>query len=170
MSSTVILLNQDYTFLNSISWQKAICLMVKGKAEVLKYTDKIIKNFDGSVIMKIPAVMKIIKMVRTLYKTKVPFSKRNVLVRDGYKCAYCGVHSKNLTIDHVVAKSRGGKSTFENTVASCKKCNAKKGNLSCREANMFPKANAYQPTISEFLRMKFSSMGMDDTLRELGVF
>jgi len=144
--------------------------MVKGKAEVLKYTDRIIKNFDSSVVMRIPAVMKIVKMVRTLYKTKVPFSKRNVLVRDGYKCAYCGVESKRLTIDHVVPKSKGGKSTFENTVACCKTCNVEKGNMSCREAHMFPKINAYQPTISEFLRMKLSSMGIDKMLEDLGVY
>lgn len=166
----VILLNSNYEFLNNISWQKAICLITKGKVEVLKYTDRIIRNFDGSVIMKIPAIMRIIKFVRTLYKTKVPFSKRNVLVRDGFTCAYCGTKSKNLTIDHIVPKSRGGKSTWENTVASCKKCNARKGNKSCVDAEMFPSHRAYQPTIHEFLRIKFNSMGIDKVLREYGVY
>jgi 5-methylcytosine-specific restriction endonuclease McrA len=165
-----ILLNQDYTYLNSISWQKAVCLLTKGKAEVLKFSDRIIRNFDGSVIMRIPLVMKLIKIVRTLYKTKVPFSKRNVLIRDGLQCSYCGAKSKNLTIDHVLPKSRGGKSTFENTVASCKPCNARKGNRTCQEANMFPKTKTYQPTISEFLTMKLKKTGTEDILKELGVY
>lgn len=167
---SVILLNADYSFLNSVSWQKAICLIVKGKAEVLKFTERIIKNFDGSIVMKIPAVMRLIKIIRTLYRTKVPFSKRNVLVRDGYKCSYCGVESKSLTIDHIVPKSKGGKSLFENCVASCKSCNAKKGDMLCNKVGMFPKVKAYQPTISEFLSLKLKKLGIDKTLKDLGVY
>jgi 5-methylcytosine-specific restriction endonuclease McrA len=165
-----ILLNADYSFLNNISWQKAICLLTKGKVEVLKYSERVIKNFDGSVIMRIPLVMKLIKFIRTLYKTKVPFSKRNVLIRDGFQCAYCGEVSKNLTIDHIVPKSRGGKSTFENTVACCKPCNARKGNKTCRDANMFPNVKSYQPTISEFLMLKLKKLGIDNVLREVGIY
>ena len=144
--------------------------MVKGKVEVLKYTKRIIKNFDGSVVMKVPAVMKLVKIIRTLYKTKVPFSKRNVLIRDNFKCAYCGVESKKLTIDHVIPKSKGGKSSFENTTAACKSCNGKKGNMSCGEARMWPKSKRTQPTIQEFLNLRLKSLGINKILKELGVF
>ena len=165
-----ILLNTDYTYLSNIPWQKAICLMVKGKVEVLKYTKRIIRNFDGSVVMKVPAVIKLVKIIRTLYKTKVPFSKRNVLIRDNFTCSYCGKESKKLTIDHVVPKSKGGKSTFENTTASCKSCNSKKGNYSCEEAKMWPNSNRTQPTIHEFLNLRIKSLGINKLLKELGVF
>ena len=165
-----ILLNSDYTYLGNISWQKAICLMVKGKVEVIKYTKRIIKNFDGSVVMRIPLVVKLIKIIRTLYKTKVPFSKRNVLIRDGFTCAYCGVKGKNLTIDHVVPRSKGGKSTFENTVTACKKCNNKKDDMLPSEAKMFPNIKATQPTIQEFLNLRIKSLGINKLLKELGVF
>ena len=62
--------------------------------------------------MKIPAVMRLIKIIRTIYRTKVPFSKKNVMIRDGFICQYCG-KLKELTIDHVTPVSRGGKSIFE---------------------------------------------------------
>ena len=168
--TNIILLNADYSYLGSVGWQKAICLMVKGKTEVLKYSERIIKNFDGSVVMRIPLVLKLVKFIRTLFKTKVPFSKRNVLVRDGFKCVYCGKESKKLTIDHIIPKSKGGKSTFENCVACCKQCNLKKGHKSCREAKMFPHVKIYQPTISEFLNLKLKKLGINETLKELGVF
>jgi len=165
-----ILLNSDYSYLGNVKWEKAICLIVKGKVEVLKYTKRVIKNFDGSVIMKIPSVMRLIKFIRTLFRTKVPFSKRNVIIRDEFKCAYCGAESKRLTIDHVLPRSKGGKSSFENCVAACKKCNSEKGNKLCNEIKMFPKVKANQPTISEFLMLKLKNLGIDKTLKELGVF
>ena len=167
---SVLLLNADYTYINSISWQKAICLIVKGKVEVLKYTKRVISNFDGSVIMKIPAVMKLVKIIRTLYRTKVPFSKRNILIRDSFTCVYCGVKSKKMTIDHVVPRVKGGKSTFENCVASCKECNSRKGSKTAREAKMFLRVKPYQPTIYEFMNIKLKTLGINDILKDLGVF
>jgi len=167
---TVILLNSDYSFLNQVTWQKSICLLTKGKVEVLKYTDRIIRNCDGSVVMKIPAVLRLIKFIRTLFRTNVPWSKRNVIVRDNHTCVYCGQKSKRLTIDHVVPRSKGGKSSFENCVAACRSCNNKKGNKSCREAKMFLRVKPTAPTISEFLRLKLLNSGINQTLKDLGVY
>ena len=165
-----IILNADYTFLNMVSWQKAITLMVKGKTEVLRYTEKIVSNFEKTVIFKIPAVMKLIKIIRVIYRTGVPFNKRNVIVRDEFECAYCGIESKSLTVDHVIPLSRGGKSNFENCVAACKKCNAKKGNKLPSEIHMYIQKIPYQPTIAEFLRLKLKKLGLDIVLKELGVY
>lgn len=170
MGTSVILLNADYTFLNLMDWKKAICLLAKGKAKVLKYGEKFVRNFTGTVKLQLPIVMILLKFIRTLYKTRVPFAKRNVIVRDGFTCAYCGTKSKNLTIDHIVPKSRGGKSSFENCVASCVSCNSKKGRKTPSEANMFLNVKPVQPTISEFLRLKMENLGVDGTLRELGVY
>lgn len=166
----VVVLNMDYSYVNSVSWQKAVTLIYKGKAETLKYSDKIIKNFDGSVVMKIPIVIKLLKLIRTLYKRRVPFSKRNVLARDENICAYCGRKSKRLTIDHVVPHSRGGKTTWENTVACCKSCNSRKSDKSCQEAKMFPRKKPYQPTIHEFMLLKLKHLGVDVLLKDLGVY
>jgi len=70
-----VLLNADYTFLNMVDWKRAMCLMVKGKVKVLKHSEKIIRKAEGAVI-KIPSVMRLIKLIRTLYRSRVPFSKK----------------------------------------------------------------------------------------------
>jgi 5-methylcytosine-specific restriction endonuclease McrA len=144
-------------------------LVVKGKVQVLKQSERIIRT-AGGIIIKVPAVMKLIKFIRTLYINRVPFSKKNVLVRDGFKCAYCGAERQRLTIDHIIPKSKGGKADFENCVSSCKPCNNKKGDRTPREALMYLKVKAYQPTISEFLRLKVKKLGINDILRDMGIY
>jgi 5-methylcytosine-specific restriction endonuclease McrA len=166
MRNNVVLLNADYSYLNTVNWKKALTLMSKGKVEILKYADSFIKNVKGTII-KIPAVMRLIKFIRTIYKTRVPFSKKNVMVRDGFTCVYCGDTHSRLTIDHVVPKAKGGKSTFENCVASCKPCNNRKGSKMPREAKMFPKTKLVSPTISEFFNMKMKKLGVDKVLDDL---
>jgi len=164
-----VLLNADYTFLNLVNWKRAVCLMAKGKVEVVKDSPRIIRNGSG-VELKVPAVMRLIKLIRTIYRSSVTFTKRNVLIRDRFKCAYCGARREKLSIDHIIPKSRGGKMTFENCVAACKPCNLKKGGRTPSEARMYLKVRPYQPTISEFLRLKFENLGIHDILRELEIF
>ncbi len=162
----IILLNADYTFLNTVTWKKAFALVCKGKVQVLKYSDKVIRSAAGAVL-EIPLVMRLIKLIRTIFKTKVPFSKKNVMVRDSFRCVYCGKTGKRFTIDHVVPKSKGGKSTFENCVTACKPCNHRKGHKTCREIKMFPNTQLIAPTISEFLRMKLGTLGIQKTLDDM---
>jgi 5-methylcytosine-specific restriction endonuclease McrA len=167
METTCIILNADYTFLNIVNWKKAIILLVKGKTEVLKYSEKIVKNYDGDHHITIPIVMKLIKIVRVIYRNKVPFNKNNVITRDRNICQYCGRKSKKLTIDHVIPVSRGGKSCFENCVAACPQCNAKKGNRLPSESGMFLIKLPSHPTISEFIRIKMETLGLSEMLKEL---
>lgn len=165
-----IILNGDYTFLNTVNWKRAMCLLIKGKAEVLKFSEKVIRNGAGAIVTKMPLVMKLIKLIRSVYKTRVPFSKRNVFVRDKFKCVYCGKSSNRLTIDHVIPVSKGGKTTFDNCVTSCRVCNSKKGNRLPSEAHMFMRKHPYTPTISEFIRLKMRQLGIDKFLADLGVY
>lgn len=167
--SHCVLLNADYTFLNVIDWKRAMCLVTKGKIEVLRYSEKVVRCAEGAV-MKIPIVMRLIKLVRSVYKARIPFSKKNILIRDSFKCVYCGTDKGRLTIDHIIPRSRGGKSTFENCVSCCRECNNKKGAKTPIEAGMFMKHRPYQPTISEFLRLKVKKMGINDVLKDLGVY
>ncbi|MFH2218929.1 MAG: HNH endonuclease [Pseudomonadota bacterium] len=164
-----ILLNADYTFLNMVNWRRAMCLVAKGKVQILKQSERVIRTAEGLAV-KVPAVMKLIKLIRTLYISRVPFSKKNVLVRDGFKCAYCGAERERLTIDHIIPKSRGGQTNFDNCVSSCKPCNNRKGGNTPREAQMYLRAKAYQPTISEFLRLKVQKLGINSVLREIGIY
>ena len=164
-----VLLNADFSFLNLVNWKRAMCLVAKGKVQVLKQSETVIRNAAGLAV-KIPAVMRLIKLIRVLYRNRVPFSKRNVLARDGFKCAYCGTRKEKLTIDHIIPKSRGGKTDFENCVASCKPCNNRKGNRTPSEVKMFLKVKAYQPTISEFLMLRARSLGINEILKEFGIY
>lgn len=163
-----IVLNGDYSFLNTISWRRALCLLMKGKAEALKYGDHVVRCADGSEI-KIPLVMRLIKVIRMIYKNRVPYTKRNIMVRDNHQCCYCG-SGDHLTIDHVIPESRGGKTNFENCVTACFPCNNKKNNRTPREANMFLRKKPHAPTISEFFMLKMKNLGLDKFLKELGVY
>lgn len=162
-----ILLNGDYTYLNTIHWKKAVKLMVKGKVTVLKFADDAIRA--GEQIIQIPLVMKLIKIIRTIYRNKVPFSKKNVMIRDDFVCQYCGSR-EDLTIDHVLPISRGGVSCFENCVTACKPCNAKKANKTCAEAQLYIRKTPVAPTISEFTRLKAKKALVFDLLKELGIY
>ncbi len=164
-----ILLNADYGFLNVVDWKKAMCLMAKEKVQVLKYSNKIVRTAEG-IIYKIPSVMKLIKLIRTLYRARVPFSKKNVLIRDGYACIYCGKRKERLTIDHIIPRSRGGNTDFDNCVASCKPCNNTKACRTPSEAGMMLKKKVFQPTISEFLRMKVNRLGINEILKDFGIY
>lgn len=168
MYRSCVILNGDYTYLNTVGWQKAMKLICKGKVTVLKYADVVVKTAED-VIMKVPAVMKLIKIIRTIYRTKVPFSKKNVMIRDGFTCQYCKA-TRELTIDHVIPISRGGKSEFENCVTACRKCNGRKGNKLPSEAQLYLKKRPIAPTISEFTRLKAVKSGIFDLLKELGVY
>lgn len=158
-----VLLNADYTFLNVIGWKRAFKMIVNEKVQVLEYSKETVQC--GSCTFQMPSIVKLIKLIRTIYRNRVPFTKKNVMVRDGHKCVYCGSRY-NLTIDHMVPASRGGATTFENCVTSCRSCNNKKGSKTPNEANMFLSKRPYQPTISEFLMIKMRQMGIDKILDE----
>jgi len=82
-----------------------------------------------------PSVIRLSNYIKVPYK-KIELSRKNVLRRDEYCCQYCGKKETDLTIDHIIPKSRGGVDSWENLVAACKKCNNKKGNRTPEEANM----------------------------------
>lgn len=167
---SVILLNSDYGFLNVISWKRAMRLIEKGKVEIIKASEKIIRSIENNWEKVVPKVLRLIKLVRSVYKTRVPFSKKNIFVRDEFTCAYCGRKDLRLTIDHIIPKSRGGATDFENCVSACKPCNNKKNNRTPREAKMFLNRKPFQPTIMEFFIIKMKKLGVYKTLKDLGIY
>lgn len=159
-----ILLNADYTFLNVVSWKRALKMVFKEKVEVLQHSEKTIRCGDSCI--PLPTVMKLVKFIRTIYRNRVPFTKKNIMVRDRYECAYCG-SKRELTIDHIIPSSRGGKTNFDNCITACRPCNNAKGSRTPNEAGMYMKRQAYQPTISEFLMIKMKQLGVDKLLNDL---
>jgi len=160
-----IVLNGDYSFLNTVSWRRAITLVMTGKTEVIKYADRVVKLANGK-FLQVPVLIKLLKVIRTIYRNRVPFSKRNVMVRDNYKCCYCGCNNE-LTIDHVIPSSRGGKTEFENCITCCMTCNSKKGDRTPTEARMYLQKRPYAPTISEFFRLKLKQLGLEDFINDV---
>lgn len=168
---SVILLNADYTFLNSVSWKSAVKLISKGKAEIVKSGEKIISNFEKTFEIFMPIVIKLVKFVRLMFKKGVPFTKRNLFIRDECICQYCGRKykstSKSLTIDHIVPRSRNGKSTWENCVTCCKNCNTLKSDKKISEVSLRLNKLPTKPTIGEFINVKMKALGADKILKEI---
>jgi 5-methylcytosine-specific restriction endonuclease McrA len=164
-----VLLNADYSVLNLVDWKRAMCLVAKDKVMVLAYSETSI-NCSQGIKFKVPAVMKLMKLVKTIYRIKIPYSKNNVIIRDGFCCAYCGMSQKFPTLDHVVPKSRNGATNFENCVTCCRDCNHKKGDRTPKEAAMPLKITPWHPTISEFLRIKAKQLGVLESLARLGLY
>ena len=144
----VLVLNSAYIPLNSISWKRAICLIYQEKADVIYEKDKILHS--PSVEMKMPSVIRL-KNVDFMPHVNIKYNKRNVYLRDNYICQYCGKKPqlKDLTIDHVVPKTKGGQSVWTNIVACCSKCNLRKGDKTPKQAGMsllaLPKKPYYYP-------------------------
>ena len=166
----VILLNQDYSYINSISVRRALNLIAKGKVTVEKYSERIIRTVTKDIA--VPLILRLVYLVRQIYRKAVTWSKKNVMVRDDFKCVYCGSKEK-LNIDHVIPQSKGGKNVFENNVTSCVNCNNRKGDRSLREAKMFFKNrnySPYQPTVMEFIKKYLDSIGVYDLLVKAGIY
>ena len=133
-----LVLNSSFEFLEVSSWFDAICLLIEGKATSLAdYNDVVHSQYET---WKVPSVMLMKYYVKTK-KRKNTFgvvNKRNLLVRDGFKCQYCGIKlsMRNGTIDHVIPRRGnhgGGSHSLDNTVASCKVCNNMKGDTPLAE-------------------------------------
>ena len=131
----VLVLNASYEPINICGIRRAIVLLVNRVAISEEETPSIIRS--PSVEMRIPAVIRLVTYVKIPYKRKA-FSKKSIFLRDQYTCQYCGKSFQpgNLTLDHVLPKSRAGRSTWENLVTSCKTCNVRKGNRTPKEAGM----------------------------------
>ena len=129
--SDVLLLNSDYNPisilpLSVISWQHAVKLYFLDRVQILEeYDDWTIRSEHFA--MNVPAVC--VTKDYFHFKKSAKFSRRNMYLRDMYQCQYCGevFDQKDLTLDHVIPRSQGGKTTWENSTTACKSCNHKKG-------------------------------------------
>ena len=164
----VMVLNNDYSFMSFMSLKKALRLIYLGKAEPLAHSGTT-NSFSG--FMQTPLILRLLKLIRAVFKREVPYSKGGVFTRDDNTCQYCGkltdMRNNKPTIDHIVPQSKGGKSTWDNCVCACKECNATKADKSLRESGMFLKRKPYQPTIAEFAMIKCKSLGLDAIISDL---
>lgn len=157
--------------LERISWQRAAKLLYKGKAVLctkpmgMEYTLDDVTN-SGTLSFHEPGVIRLVKYVNP-YKKGVRFSRWNVLQRDEMTCQYCGrtLSTKSLTLDHVVPRSHGGRTTWDNVVAACQKCNQRKGARALKDSGLRLRKKPGKPSLHEFIRLSLGR-NLPDTWRD----
>ncbi|MED5353958.1 MAG: HNH endonuclease [Nitrospinota bacterium] len=138
-----LVLNYSYEPLQFCSARHALIMVFGGRAEELDNSDYRVRTPSSS--FAIPTVIRVLKMVQRNRKNGIAFSKKNILRRDNYTCQYCGKSNQPLTVDHIMPKSRGGKTNWTNVVVACKSCNLKKGNRTPLEIDMKLKKKPVKP-------------------------
>jgi 5-methylcytosine-specific restriction endonuclease McrA len=131
--NAVLVLNQNYEPLNICNLRRAFTLLGCGKAEVLEHGEQGIRT--ATRVVPRPSVIKLSYMVKRP-RPQVRLSRREIFLRDDYMCQYCGLKSRELTLDHVIPKHRGGGHSWDNLVSACRPCNHRKGGKMLEEVRM----------------------------------
>ena len=139
----VLVLNSDYTPLNVTDVRRGFILVSKGKAEIVKEDVNKIVTTIGEFVR--PLIIRLVNYVR-FRRGGIKVGRRRIFKRDGYKCGYCG-SSRNLTIDHIVPRSKGGDNSWTNLVTCCNRCNNEKDSKTLEETGMKLRVTPYEPTI-----------------------
>lgn len=130
----MLVLNATFEPINVCTVRRAVVLLLKEKAEVIEHGEFVLRSATQTVSR--PVVIRLVSYVRVPRDThRRKITRRAVFARDDWTCQYCGARS-NLTVDHVIPRSKGGPSSWENIVASCAPCNLRKGNALPRQAGM----------------------------------
>lgn len=168
MSAKTLVLDVGYRPHRVIGWQEAVSLIYKGRAEVVELYDDALRAMsrevarafqlskqmlswfemggDGDVfVVRVPAVVRLLG--GSVRKKAVKFSRINVMTRDKFRCQYCGDRKpmSQLNYDHVIPRSRGGRTVWENIVTACYDCNSRKANKTLEEAGMRPLVTPVKP-------------------------
>jgi 5-methylcytosine-specific restriction endonuclease McrA len=182
LASSVLVLNRFYVAIHVINVRRAFGLLCRELAEVIHVEDGQYANYDFEswrVISELKARFKepdedwiravnfeiqVPRVVRLLYYDRLPkqtirFNRRNIFARDGNRCQYCGKKfpTSELSLDHVIPRSRNGETSWENVVCSCVKCNVRKGGRTPQEANMHLIKVPAKPKRSPMLSMKLGN-------------
>ncbi len=140
--NAVLVLNQNYEPLNVCNARRAIVLIDLGKAEVLEIDGLVFRSPTREI--RVPSVIRLQRLIKRP-RPRVRFSRREVFARDGHICQYCGAAVKDLTVDHVMPRHRGGAHTWENVVSACQSCNHRKGGRTLQEANLVLRRSPFEP-------------------------
>jgi 5-methylcytosine-specific restriction endonuclease McrA len=147
-SSSVLVLNQNYEPLNVCNARRAFILVDRGKAEVLEHGGGQIRSATRA--FPLPSVIRLIYLIKRP-RPQMRLSRREVFNRDHYTCQYCGRRgARDLTLDHVHPRHRGGRHTWENLVTACKTCNHRKAGRTPTEAKMALAREPYQPHVNSY--------------------
>jgi 5-methylcytosine-specific restriction endonuclease McrA len=182
LSASVLVLNRLFMAVHIVNARRAFCLLFREHAEVIHFEEGYFANYDFSAWremselradekkphedwiravnfeIQVPRVIRLFGYDR-LPRRKIRFSRRNLFARDGFKCQYCRREfpPAQLSVDHVVPRSRGGPTAWENVVTCCLNCNVKKGGRTPKEARMKLARPPRKPRRNPQLTMKIGS-------------
>jgi 5-methylcytosine-specific restriction endonuclease McrA len=149
MTTKALVLNLDYTPISVCTVQRAFLLVFLNKAEIVKANSQYsIHTVSRSYPM--PSVIRLGRYVNVPYKGVV-LTKENVFKRDGFQCQYCGTQ-KDLTLDHLIPKAKGGKTSWNNLVTACKKCNSLKGDYTPEQVGLQLAFKPFKPSYIMYLQ------------------
>jgi len=147
-----LLLNAGYEPMMLVGWQRALCLVLSDKAEIVEEYSDVVRTISKS--YKMPSVIRLNRYVRFITRFGVAkCNRRNILIRDQYRCQYCGILCSNRTasIDHIIPRSKGGTTDWFNVVLACHDCNRSKGNKSVKEAGFKLRSKPKAPSWRELI-------------------
>ena len=152
VNSRVLVLNASYEPINVCTVRRATVLIIKQRAEILERADS--ELHSESLTVPRPVVIRLITYVRIprdAHSRKI--TRRAIFARDRWTCQYCGGEQRTLTIDHVVPRSKGGASSWDNIVTCCAPCNRRKGDRLPREVGMHPRRKPKPPSTTIFVHV-----------------
>ena len=145
MSKQVLVLNAGYEPLSLVSIRRAVVLLLREKAELIEATQQMF--ISANYAIPVPLVIRLVHYVRLPHR-RVPATRTAVMLRDAYTCQYCGAvpGRPELTVDHIIPRSRGGRHEWTNLVTACKRCNQVKGAATPDELQMNVIRRPFEPT------------------------
>jgi 5-methylcytosine-specific restriction endonuclease McrA len=147
----VLILNTTYEPHQITNHRKALKLIIKGRAEIVRSLDDVIQGVNTS--FPRPSVIRLRNYIK-YHRKPVVFSKENVLKRDKYTCQYCSSQNiGKMTVDHIIPKKKNGPNNFENVVACCRRCNIKKADSDLKDTNMVLLRQPRHPSSLVFMKI-----------------
>jgi 5-methylcytosine-specific restriction endonuclease McrA len=182
LDASVLVLNKLFMAVHIISVRRAFCLLCKDLAEVVnleegqfatydfqswrevsEYRAKHFRQVDDDWVRTVNSEIQAPRVIRLLTYERLPkqsvkFNRRNIFARDGNQCQYCGKRypTTDLSLDHVIPRSQGGQSTWDNIVCSCLKCNIRKGGRTPKQAGLTLVRKPEKPKRSPLLNLKLT--------------
>ena len=151
-SGRVLVLNASYEPINVCTVRRAAVLILKNRAEMLEKGDWALHaesfTLDRPVVIRL---LTYVRIPRDAHRRKI--TRRAVFARDRWTCQYCGHERGNLTVDHVIPRSKGGPSTWENIVTCCAPCNRRKGDRLPHQVGMHPRVKPRIPSPNVFIQL-----------------
>lgn len=152
-----LVLNASYEPLCVVPVRRAVILVLKQKAEVIHESDRSLRS--ERTVFTAPSVIRLIHFVKVPFRTKVPLNRRAVFARDANRCQYCHAPAEN--IDHVIPRSKGGPHAWDNVVAACRPCNAKKGDSLLEHTSMVLRKRPVAPHTLTWMVVAVGNMSPD---------